>query len=131
MSQKIIAEIEKPFFKNNIPLFKVGSMLRLHQEIKEGEKKRIQIFEGIVIKESHGSGINKNITLRKIVDGIGVEKIFPLHFPMIVKIELIKSTKVRRAKLYFMRGRIGKKARLKEKQKSVTSKNQNNIDKIQ
>ena len=90
-----------------------GMTVRVHQKIKEGEKERVQIFEGLIIKISHGHGTNKTFTVRKVVEGIGVEKIFPIHSPNIAKIEIKKKSKVRRSKLYYMRERFGKSARLK------------------
>lgn len=86
----------------------------VYQKIKEGEKERIQVFEGLVIARNHGRGINATITVRKIISGIGVEKIFPLHSPTIEKIEVVKREKTRRAKLYYLRTAKGKRARLKE-----------------
>ncbi len=109
----ILQEVQKVAIKK-VPNIKVGSTVRVHQKIKEGEKERIQIFEGLVIKMNSGHGADKSITVRKIVEGIGVEKIFPVFSPNIQKIEVKKQSKVRRAKLYYMRERSGKSARLKE-----------------
>ena len=95
------------------PTIEPGMTVRVHQKIKEGEKERIQIFEGLVLKVSHGHGADKTFTVRKIVEGIGVEKIFPVYSPNIDKIEIQKKNKTRRAKLYYMRERFGKSARLK------------------
>lgn len=100
--------------KKKIPDVKIGNTVKVHQKIKEGEKERIQIFEGLVIAINSGHGADKTITVRKVVEGIGVEKIFPLYSQNIDKIEVKKQSKVRRAKLYYMRGRMGKSARLKE-----------------
>jgi len=91
-----------------------GDTVLVYQKIKEGEKERIQVFEGLVIARNHGRGINATITVRKVIDGIGVEKIFPLHSPTIEKIEISKREKIRRAKLYYLRTAKGKRARLKE-----------------
>lgn len=99
----------------SLPDIKPGDTIKVHQKIKEGDKERIQIFEGIVIAKKHGKGINCNITVRKVVDSIGVERIFPIHSPSIEKIEVIKRVKVRRAKLYYLRTAKGKKAKLKRK----------------
>ena len=96
-----------------MPALNTGMTVRVHQKIKEGEKERIQIFEGLIIKISHGHGVDKTLTVRKVVEGIGVEKIFPIHSPNIAKIEITKKSKVRRSKLYYMRERFGKSARLK------------------
>jgi len=98
-----------------LPQVKSGYTVRVHQKIKEGSKERVQVFEGLVIKTGHGEGVEKTITARKVVQGIGVEKIFPLHSPTIKKIEVKKKAKVRRSKLYYMRNRSGKSARLQER----------------
>ncbi len=100
--------------RKTVPVIKPGLTVRVHQKIKEGNKERIQVFEGLVIKLNSGHGADKSFTVRKIVEGIGVEKIFPLYSPLIAKIEVKKEAKVRRAKLYYMRERSGKSARLKE-----------------
>jgi len=112
MTNLILQEVQKKNLKK-VPALEAGMTVRVHQKIKEGEKERIQIFEGLVIKISHGHGVDKTFTVRKVVEGIGVEKIFPLHSPNIQKIEITKKSKVRRAKLYYMRDRFGKSARLK------------------
>ena len=91
-----------------------GNTVSVYQKVKEGEKERVQVFEGLVIARNHGKGINSTITVRRIISGIGVEKIFPLNSPTIDKIEVGKREKVRRAKLYYLRGAKGKRARLKE-----------------
>lgn len=96
------------------PAFLAGDTLRVFQKIKDGDKTRLQIFEGLVIRLNSGQGADKTFTIRKVVDGIGVEKIFPLHSPNIEKIEVKKTGKVRRSKLYYMRKRSGKSARLQE-----------------
>lgn len=98
----------------NLASIKPGHTVRVHQKIKEGDKERVQIFEGLVIKINSGHGADKTITVRKLVEGIGVEKIFPVYSPLIKKIELKKQSKIRRAKLYYMRERFGKSARMKE-----------------
>lgn len=109
----VLQEIQASVIKK-MPDIRIGNTVRVHQKIKEGEKERIQIFEGLVIKISSGYGADKTITVRKVVEGIGVEKIFPVFSPSIEKIEIKKESKVRRAKLYYMRARSGKSARLKE-----------------
>ena len=92
-----------------------GDLVRIHQKVKEGDKERIQMFEGLVLARKHGKGISSTITVRRIVSGVGVEKIFPIHSPKIRKIEVLKRSKIKRAKLYFLRKAKGKKGRLKQK----------------
>lgn len=99
-----------------IPEIRPGYTVRVHQKVKEADKERIQIFEGLVIACKHGRGISGTITVRKVSQGFGVERIFPLHSPAIEKIEVIKKHKVRRAKLYYIRKKSAKEARLKEKE---------------
>ena len=101
--------------KTDIPVFHVGDALDVHVRIKEGEKERVQIFSGTCIGRK-GGGLRETFTVRRIVDGEGVERIFPLHSPNVVKIELKRAGKVRRAKLYYLRGLRGKKARIAEAQ---------------
>lgn len=113
MSEAILNHVTASMLKK-VPDIKPGQTLRVSQKITEGEKERTQIFEGLVIKISSGHGVNKTFTVRKLVDGIGVEKIFPLHSPTIQKIQIIKEGKVRSAKLYYMRDLSGKSARLRE-----------------
>ena len=98
--------------KDNIPDFKVGDTLRVHVKIIEGQRERIQVFEGYVLKRQHG-GVNETFPVRKLSNGIGVEKTFPLHSPKIEKIEVVKKGRVRRAKLNYMRQRTGKAARIR------------------
>jgi len=118
---KILEQFTKPFLKENLPEFKAGDTVRVYQKIKEGDKERTQVFEGIVICRKHGKGISATFTVRKVIDGIGVERIFPLHSPTIEKIEVVKRGKVRRAKLYYLRERVGKKAKVKRKEEKKTS----------
>ena len=110
----IIQEFEKKHLRNDIPQFKPGDTLKVYVKVKEGEKERIQVFQGLCIARKHG-GLRETFTVRKISQGIGVERIFPLHSPFIDKIEVVRVGKVRRAKLYYIREKIGKKARIKEK----------------
>lgn len=110
----VLQEIQKLAVKKKVPDLRPGYTVRVHQLIKEGEKERVQIFEGIIIAINSGYGADKTFTVRKIVEGVGVEKIFPLYSPTIEKIEVKKESKVRRAKLYYMRDLEGKSARLKE-----------------
>ena len=110
----ILQEIQEVAVKKKVPTIEPGLTVRVHQRIKEVEKERIQIFEGLVIQVNSGHGADKTFTVRKIIGGIGVEKIFTLYSTNIEKIEVKKRSKVRRAKLYYMRERSGKSARLKE-----------------
>ena len=98
--------------RDDIPEFKVGDTLRVHVKIIEGQRERIQVFEGYVLKRQHG-GVNETFTVRKLSNGIGVEKTFPLHSPKIDKIEVVRKGRVRRAKLNYMRQRTGKAARIR------------------
>ena len=95
------------------PVVTVGDTVRVHLKVKEGNRERIQIFEGTVIAKKHG-GIEETFTVRRISYGIGVEKVFPLHAPSIEKVEVVRHGKVRRAKLYYLRDRVGKSAKIKE-----------------
>ena len=115
-------QFTKSFLKTDLPQIKVGDTVKLHQKIKEGDKERIQIFEGIVIAQKHGLGVSGSMIVRKLIDGVGVEKMIPLHSPNLVKVEVIAHGKVRRAKLYFLRDRIGKKSKLKRKEISKAKK---------
>lgn len=113
MSQLTLDHESKGNLKK-VPNIKPGQTVKVYQKIKEGEKERVQIFEGLIIKISSGTGLSKTFTVRKVVDGVGVEKIFPLYTPTIDKIQIIKEGQVRRAKLYYMRDLSGKSTRLKE-----------------
>jgi len=105
--------------KKDLPEIRPGYTVIVYQKIKEGDKERIQAFEGLVLATKHGSGIGATLTVRKISGGIAVERIFPLHSPSIQKIEVVKKSKVRRAKLYYLRGRFGKKAKMKKTEVAV------------
>lgn len=102
------------YTKAEPPVVEVGDTVRVHIKVKEGNRERIQVFEGTVIAKKHG-GIEESITVRRISYGVGVEKVFPIHSPKIEKIETVRKGKVRRAKLYYLRDRVGKKAKIKEK----------------
>ena len=110
----LIKELESQQLKKEMPVINVGDTVRVHVKIKEGSRERIQVFEGIVIAKKHG-GIEETITVRRISYGVGVEKVFPVHSPSIDHIDVVRSGKVRRAKLYYLRGRVGKGAKVKEK----------------
>ena len=114
-NMKEVAIITKEHLKEGMPEIQPGDTVNVSQRIKEKGKERLQAFEGIVLARKHGKGINATITVRKVVAGVGVEKIFPLHTPTIEKIEITKRGKVRRAKLYYLREAKGRKARLKRK----------------
>ena len=109
MNTPILNIVEKNQLKSDLPQVEVGDSVKVYNKIIEGEKQRIQVFEGIVLALK-GSGIRANICVRKISNGVGVERIYPIHSPLISKIELIKKGKVRRAKIFFMRKRVGKSA---------------------
>ena len=106
----------KTQLKTNLPDIRPGDTVRVYQKIQEKDKERIQVFEGLIIARKHGKEMGSTITVRKVVSGVGVEKILPLHSPTIEKIEVIKREKVRRAKLYYLRKAKGKRAKLKKKE---------------
>jgi large subunit ribosomal protein L19 len=108
----VLDQITQDYKKADIPEFRVGDTLRVHVKIIEGQRERIQVFEGYVLKRQHG-GVNETFTVRKLSNGIGVEKTFPLHSPKIEKIEVVRRGRVRRAKLNYMRQRTGKAARIR------------------
>lgn len=109
----IIKQIEAEQLRNDITDFNVGDTVRVYAKVKEGNRERIQVFEGTVIKRQHGSS-RETFTVRKSSGGVGVEKTWPLHSPNIDKIEVVRHGKVRRAKLFYLRDRIGKKSKVKE-----------------
>ena len=100
--------------KENVPVIRIGDTIRVHNKIKEGSRERIQLFEGTVIAK-HGGGISETFTVRRVSYGVGVEKTFPIHSPNVEKVEIIRVGKVRRAKLYYIRDRVGKASKVKEK----------------
>ncbi len=110
---EIIKKIEDAQRKEEVPAFRVGDTVRVHNLIKEGNRERIQIFEGIVIKKQ-GTGVRETFTVRKSSNGIGVEKTWPIHSPSVANVEVVRRGKVRRAKLFYLRQRSGKRARVKE-----------------
>ena len=110
----LIKELNKETLQNEVPSVQIGDTVRVHVKVKEGSRERIQVFEGTVIAKKHG-GIEETITVRRISYGIGVEKVFPVHSPSIDTIEVVRNGDVRRAKLYYLRGRVGKSAKVKEK----------------
>jgi len=114
----LIQEVTQEQLRSGIPEFRAGDSIKVHVRLKEGDKERIQVFEGLVIARKHG-GISETVTVRKISSGIGVERVFPLHSPSIAKIEVSRRGRVRRAKLYYIRGLRGKAARIKEAPRQV------------
>jgi large subunit ribosomal protein L19 len=117
MTNKIIRGVEKPHLKKDAPQFAVGDTVDVATRIIEGEKERVQIFSGVVIMKK-GSGINEMFTVRRIVNNEGVERIFPLHSPFVSRVTVKRSGEARRAKLFYLRDRVGKATRLTEKRKS-------------
>ena len=109
----LLQAIAQPQLKTDLPRLIIGDTVKVHVKIKEGARERIQIFEGTIIAMKHG-GINEAITVRRVSYGVGVEKVFPIHAPNVASIEVVRHGKTRRAKLYYLRGRVGKKARLKQ-----------------
>lgn len=105
--------ISESSMKTDVPAVEIGDTVKVHVKIKEGEKTRIQIFEGTVIAKKHG-GIHETFTVRRVAHGCGIERVFPVHSPVVDKVELVRSGKVRRAKLYYLRDRVGKAAKVKE-----------------
>jgi large subunit ribosomal protein L19 len=111
--QAVLHEIEKQYMKPEIPELRAGDTVRVHVRVREAGKERTQIFEGVIIARKHG-GVRDTITVRKISYGVGVERTFPIHAPVVSQLEVVRRGKVRRAKLYYLRERFGKSARLKE-----------------
>jgi large subunit ribosomal protein L19 len=109
-----LQEIEQDYLRPDVPEFRSGDTLKVHVKVREGEKERIQVFQGVVISR-RGSGTSESFTVRKMSGGIGVERVFPLHSPIIDRIEVLRRGRVRRAKLYYLRGLRGKAARIEER----------------
>ena len=114
MSQKLLDAVTKQYLKDDVPAFRPGDNVKVHVRIKEGDRERIQIFEGLVIAR-RGGGVSETYTVRKMSYGVGVERIFPVHSPMVAKIEVTRRGKVRRAKLNYIRSLSAKAARIKER----------------
>lgn len=110
----LVKALTSQYMKEELPQVNVGDTVRVHVKIKEGTRERVQAFEGTVIAKKHG-GIEESFTVRRISYGVGCEKVFPIHSPNIVKVETVRRGKVRRAKLYYLRDRLGKSAKIKEK----------------
>ncbi len=115
---KLIQDITKEQLRSDIPDFRSGDTIRVHAKVVEGSRERIQLFEGVVIKR-HGSGISATYTVRKVSNGVGVERTFPLNTPRVEQIEVIRHGRVRRSKLYYLRARTGKAARIKERRRDI------------
>ena len=105
--------IEQSSLKAEAPVLCIGDTVKVHVKIKEGEKSRIQIFEGTIIAKKHG-GVNETFTVRRVSHGCGIERVFPVHSPSVEKVEIVRKGRVRRAKLYYLRDRVGKAAKVKE-----------------
>ena len=116
-----IVDYTKKYLKKNIPDIKPGDTVKVHLKVIEGKKVRTQIFEGLVLKMQHGKGVDGSFTVRKLSSGVGVERTFPIHSPIIIKVEKTKSAKVRQAKLYYMRTRTGKLWRIKGEKRDLAS----------
>lgn len=114
MSQQLLDAVTKQYLKDDVPAFRPGDNVKVHVRIKEGDRERIQIFEGLVIAR-RGGGVSETYTVRKMSYGVGVERIFPVHSPMVAKIEVTRRGKVRRAKLNYIRSLSAKAARIKER----------------
>ena len=110
----VLSSVTNEYMKSDIPAFNVGDTVKVHVKIKEGNRERIQIFEGFVLKKQNG-GIGETFTVRRIASGVGVEKTFPLHSPLVEKIEVVRRGKIRRARLHYMRQRTGKSAKIKSR----------------
>lgn len=115
----LIAEIEKAQKKENVPAFEAGDTVRVHAKVVEGGKERIQVFEGVVIATKQGNDARDSFTVRKVSNGVGIERVFLTNSPRIDKIEVTRRGDVRRAKLYYLRSKVGKAARIKEKRAAV------------
>ena len=110
----LMKALTSQYMKEELPQMNVGDTVRVHVKIKEGTRERVQVFEGTIIARKHG-GIEETITVRRLSYGVGCEKVFPVHSPNIVKVETVRRGKVRRAKLYYLRNRLGKAAKVKER----------------
>ena len=111
----VLSSVTQEYMKSDIPAFNDGDTVKVHVKIKEGNRERIQVFEGFVLKRQNG-GIGETFTVRRIASGVGVEKTFPIHSPLVEKIEVVRHGKVRRARLHYMRQRTGKSAKIKAKE---------------
>lgn len=119
MSYNLLKIIEQPHLKKNLPDIRVGDTVRVHQKIREGNKERVQVFEGVVIKMQGGKGTSGSFTVRRVSLGVGVEKSYPWHLPTVVKVERLKSAKVRRARIFYVRDLVGRRAQRMKKEKAA------------
>ncbi|RMG43792.1 MAG: 50S ribosomal protein L19 [Acidobacteria bacterium] len=119
MSDELIRIVEAPYRKADVPEFGPGDTVKVHVRVREGDKERIQIFQGVVLGRKHGTASPRaTFRVRKVSGGVGVERVFPLHSPMVARIEVVRRGRVRRAKLYYLRGRSGKAARIRERRQA-------------
>lgn len=109
----LVEMVEQPYLRDDVPAFRIGDTVKVYVKIKEGDKERVQMYEGVVIARK-GQGLTETFTVRRVAYGVGVERAFPVHSPKLEKIEVVRRGKVRRAKLYYLRERTGKAARIKE-----------------
>ncbi|MEO1007677.1 MAG: 50S ribosomal protein L19 [Planctomycetota bacterium] len=116
--QAILESVASSHIKDEVPRFDVGDTIQVHQRIVEGERERIQVYTGVLIAR-RGRGINESITVRRVVDDIGIERTWPLNSPLIAKFEVVRRADARRAKLYFLRDRVGKKRRLRDRRRGM------------
>jgi large subunit ribosomal protein L19 len=120
MGISLLEAIERDHMRFDIPAFRIGDTVKVHVKIREGDKERVQVFEGLVIR-SHRAKMGATVTVRKVSYGVGVERIFPVHSPQIEKIEILRRGRIRRSRLYYLRQRVGKAARIREKRESPKS----------
>src|SRR5947207_8733269 len=128
MKNKLISLVEETSLKPEIPKFEIGDTVDVHQRILEGQKERVQVFSGVVIAR-RGEGMRESFTVRRIVQGEGVERVFPIHSPRIAKLEVKRTGRVRRAKLYYLRDRVGKATRLRERRAKTPAAGNNIAEK--
>lgn len=120
MGISMLEMIERDHMRFDIPAYRIGDTVKVHVKIREGDKERVQVFEGVVIR-AHKARMGATITVRKVSYGVGVERIFPVHSPQVEKIEILRRGRIRRSRLYYLRNRLGKAARIKEKREPMKS----------
>lgn len=111
MAVLLMEKLQAAYKRKNLPDFRAGDIVRIREKVREGAKERVAVFEGLVIARKHGTGLDGTFTVRRVISGMGVERIFPLHSPRLERIEIVKRTRVRRAKLYYVRRQMGKQVR--------------------